>query len=78
MPQGGKTADRPTERPRLVRLRVGGRPNWLRLAWDYVRTPWFSAMGLVNDHIEGCPARAQIEARRAQPVAAAPACATPG
>lgn len=30
--------------------RVGGRPNWLRLAWDYVRTPWFSAMALVNDN----------------------------
>lgn len=26
----------------------GGRPNYLKLAWDYVRTPWFSAMDLVN------------------------------
>ena len=28
--------------------RRGGRPNWLKLAWDYLRTPWFSAMDLVN------------------------------
>ncbi len=28
--------------------REGGRPNYARLAWDYVRTPWFSAMDLVN------------------------------
>ena len=28
--------------------RRGGRPNYLKLAWDYVRTPWFSAMDLVN------------------------------
>jgi hypothetical protein len=28
--------------------RRGGRPNWLRLAWDYLRTPRFSAMDLVN------------------------------
>jgi len=28
--------------------RQGGRPNYLKLALDYVRTPWFSAMDLVN------------------------------
>ena len=28
--------------------RQGGRPNYLKLAIDYVRTPWFSAMDLVN------------------------------
>jgi NADPH:quinone reductase-like Zn-dependent oxidoreductase len=28
--------------------RQGGRPNWLKLAWDYVRTPRFGAMDLVN------------------------------
>ena len=28
--------------------RRGGRPNYLKLAWDFVRTPWFSAMDLVN------------------------------
>jgi NADPH:quinone reductase-like Zn-dependent oxidoreductase len=28
--------------------RRGGRPNYLKLAWDFVRTPWFSAMELVN------------------------------
>lgn len=39
---------------------------------------FMQAMGLVNDHIEGCPARAQIEARRTPPVVAAPASATPG
>lgn len=30
--------------------RRGGRPNYLKLAWDYVRTPWFSAMALVNSN----------------------------
>ncbi len=40
---------------------------------------FMQAMGLVNDHIEGCPARAQVELRRrAHPVPAAPACQTPG
>ena len=28
--------------------RRGGRPNYLKLAWDAVRTPWFGAMDLVN------------------------------
>lgn len=28
--------------------RRGGRPNWLKLAWDYLRTPRFAAMDLVN------------------------------
>ena len=28
--------------------REGGRPNYAKLAWDFVRTPWFSAMDLVN------------------------------
>ncbi len=30
--------------------RRGGRPNYLKLAWDFVRTPWFSAMELVNSN----------------------------
>lgn len=30
--------------------RRGGRPNYLKLAIDYLRTPWFSAMGLVNQN----------------------------
>ncbi len=28
--------------------RAGGRPNYAKLVWDFVRTPWFSAMDLVN------------------------------
>lgn len=33
---------------------------------------FMQAMGLVNDHIQGCPARAQVEARRQAPPPAAP------
>jgi len=40
---------------------------------------FMQAMGLVNDHIEGCPARAQVEARRrVHPAPAATACLAPG
>lgn len=30
--------------------RTGGRPNWLALAWSFVRTPWFSPLRLVNEN----------------------------
>ena len=30
--------------------RVGGRPNWLRLAWDYLRTPRFSPLDLCDQN----------------------------
>ncbi len=30
--------------------RVGGRPNWLALAWSFLRTPWFSPLALVNEN----------------------------
>jgi synaptic vesicle membrane protein VAT-1 len=30
--------------------RQGGRPNWLKLAWDFVRTPRFSPLRLTNEN----------------------------
>ena len=30
--------------------RTGGRPNWLRLAWDYLRTPRFDPLRLTGDN----------------------------
>jgi synaptic vesicle membrane protein VAT-1 len=30
--------------------RGSGRPNWLKLAWDFVRTPRFSPLDLTNDN----------------------------
>jgi len=27
-----------------------GKPNWLALAWNFVRTPWFSPLRLVNEN----------------------------
>lgn len=27
-----------------------GRPNWLALAWNYLRTPWFSPLALTNEN----------------------------
>ena len=28
----------------------GGRPNWLKLAWDYIRTPRFNPLDMTNDN----------------------------
>jgi NADPH:quinone reductase-like Zn-dependent oxidoreductase len=30
--------------------RSGGRPRWLKLAWDYLRTPRFNPLDLTNDN----------------------------
>lgn len=30
--------------------RGGGRPNWLKLAYDYLRTPRFNPLDLTNDN----------------------------
>jgi NADPH:quinone reductase-like Zn-dependent oxidoreductase len=30
--------------------RAGGRPNWLALAWHFLRTPWFSPLALTNEN----------------------------
>jgi NADPH:quinone reductase-like Zn-dependent oxidoreductase len=30
--------------------RTGGKPSWLRLAWDYVRTPRFDPLRLTGDN----------------------------
>ncbi len=30
--------------------RKGGRPNWLKLAWDWLRTPRYNPLTLTNDN----------------------------
>ena len=30
--------------------RKGGRPNWVKLAWDFVRTPRFNPLDLTNEN----------------------------
>ena len=31
-------------------VRQGGRPGWLKLAWDYLRTPRFNPLDLTTDN----------------------------